>query len=66
MTVYAQRRLDSAQKRYLHAIKQLAMVRKLLKKPDPTKNKSADADGKGKQPRPTFQEYSSRRRPKLT
>ena len=51
MTVYAQRRLDSAQKRYLHAIQQLAMVRKLLKKPDPTKKKSADADGKGKRPR---------------
>jgi hypothetical protein len=29
-SVYAQRRLDSAQKRHLHAIKQLTMVRKLL------------------------------------
>jgi hypothetical protein len=30
VSLYAQRRLDSAQRRYLHAVKQLALVRKLL------------------------------------
>lgn len=36
-SVYAQKCLDSANRRYLYAIRQLALVRKLLKKPSPPK-----------------------------
>jgi hypothetical protein len=43
--VYAQRRLDSAHKRYLHAIRQLAAVRNLLRPADET---AARTGGRGR------------------
>jgi len=39
--VYAQRRLDSAHRRYLHAVKQLAVVRNLLKEGGGSASRSA-------------------------